>query len=177
MKRTALPALVLALALAGCGGGDDTDPDALGDPTTTPTVSASATACTPSGTGTTDLAKKPVPVVPTTPAPAETTVTDIVCGTGDEAKDGSDVEVKYVGVLYDGGTEFDASWDVGPEQTLPFRVGSGVISGFSKGVTGMKVGGRRQVVIPATDGYGDQANGQIPAGATLVFVIDLVKVG
>jgi len=182
MKRTALPALVLALALglSGCGDDGDDTGDATGNgPTaaTTPTLSASATPCTPAGTGTTDMATKPVPVIPKTPAPAETTVTDVVCGTGEEAKDGSDVEVKYVGVLYADGKEFDSSWSRGPAETLPFRIGGGVITGFSKGVTGMKVGGRRQVVIPPAEGYGDQANGQIPAGSTLVFVIDLVTVG
>lgn len=179
MKRTALPALalVLALGLSGCGSDSDDTAGEGTTPTASPTLSASATPCTPAGTGTTDMTKRPVPVIPKTPAPTETTVTDVVCGTGEEATDGSDVEVKYVGVLYADGKEFDSSWSRGADQTLPFRVGSGVITGFSKGVTGMKVGGRRQVVIPAADGYGDQGTGPIPGGATLVFLIDLVKVG
>lgn len=134
------------------------------------------TPCSPSGTGTTDLTKKPVVAVPKTPAPAETTTIDIVCGTGAQADDGSAVEVKYVGVLYSNGKEFDSSWKRGPAQTLPFTIGGGVIPGFSKGVTGMKLGGRREVIIPAKDGYGDSPSGQIPPGSTLIFVIDLVKV-
>ena len=133
--------------------------------------------CSPSGTGTTDLSKKPVVDLPTGPAPTKTVVTDLVCGKGAQANAGSAVEVKYVGVLYKDGKEFDSSWKRGPTETLPFTVGSGVIQGFTTGVTGMKVGGRRMVVIPPAEGYGDQAQGDIPPGSTLVFVIDLVKVG
>jgi peptidylprolyl isomerase len=134
------------------------------------------TPCSPSGTGTTDLTKKPVITVPTTPAPTATTTVDIVCGTGPQANDGSAVKVKYVGVLYKGGKEFDSSWKRGPSETLPFTVGTGVIPGFSTGVNGMKVGGRRMIVIPSKEGYGDTASGSIPAGSTLIFVIDLVSV-
>ncbi len=123
-----------------------------------------------------DLTKKPVVTVPKTPAPTETTIVDIVCGTGAVAGPGSRVEVKYVGVLYDGGTEFDSSWSRGADNTLPFSIGGGVIPGFSKGAEGMRIGGRREVTIPSKDGYGDQANGPIPAAATLIFVIDLVTV-
>ena len=135
---------------------------------------APRTPCTPSGQGTTDLSKKPVVTVPTTPPPTETTTIDIVCGSGAQADEGSAVEVKYVGVLYANGKEFDSSWSRGG--TFPFTVGSGVVTGFSTGVTGMKVGGRREIIIPAKDGYG--AAGQpptIPPGATLIFVIDLVS--
>jgi peptidylprolyl isomerase len=132
--------------------------------------------CVASGTGTTDLAKKPVVAKQTAPAPTETTVVDIVCGTGDQAQEGTDVEVKYLGLLYTTGEEFDSSWSRGPDDTLPFTVGGGVIPGFSKGVAGMKVGGRRMVIIPSKDGYGAQGSPpKIPGGATLVFVIDLVK--
>ena len=135
----------------------------------------SSVPCTPSGSGSTDLSKKPVIAVPTGPAPTETTFTDLVCGTGTQADDGSQVEVKYVGVLYTNGKEFDSSWKRGPTETLPFTIGSGVIAGFTKGVTGMKVGGRRMIVIPPKDGYGSSASGGIPGNSTLVFVVDLVK--
>jgi peptidylprolyl isomerase len=173
--------LLLALALAGtltaCSGGSDHPKDALSPAAGASASPSGSTTCTPSGTGTTDMTKKPVVTVPKAPAPAETTLTDIVCGTGAEAKEGSQVEVKYVGVLYDGGKEFDSSWNRGPSETLPFQVGGGVIPGFSKGTLGMKVGGRREVVIPAKDGYGDQGSPPvIPPNATLIFVIDLVKV-
>lgn len=138
---------------------------------------AERTACTPSGSGTTDLKKKPVVTVPTTPDPDETRFVDIVCGSGAQADVGSAVTVKYVGVLYFDGKEFDSSWSRGPDETLPFTVGAGVVPGFSKGVTGMKVGGRRMIIIPSKDGYGDEGRPpSIPGGATLVFVIDLVTV-
>lgn len=167
MRR--LAALALCLVLTGCSNGKGTD-----QLSSQPTPSTGE--CVPSGTGSTDLTKKPTVAVPTAPAPTETTVVDIVCGSGEPAKQGSKVEVQYLGVSYQDAKEFDSSWSRGSEP-LPVTVGSGVITGFSTGITGMKVGGRREVIIPAKDGYGDQ--GQPPAiagGATLVFVIDLVKI-
>jgi hypothetical protein len=174
MKRALVSGVVLALALTGCS---DSDEDTTGQPTPTPTPTAATSACG-SGPATTDLTKKPVPVLPAgSTSPAQTAFTDVVVGTGAQAGSGSDVEVKYVGVLFETCAEFDSSWSRGAEETLPFRVGGGVIPGFSSGTTGMKVGGRRQVVIPAEDGYGAQGSGPIPGGATLIFVIDLVTVG
>jgi len=160
--------LLLVLSLVGCGSDDDDkDVESLGQPT-----------CQAAGQGTTDLTKKPEVVRPTTPAPTETTVVEIVCGTGEEAKAGSHVSVKYVGVLYADGKEFDASWNRGAEETITFNVGENVIPGFSIGATGMRVGGRRMVVIPPKDGYGaDGVPPTIPANATLIFVMDLVKIG
>jgi peptidylprolyl isomerase len=169
MRRLAV--VLLVAALTGCGGGDE-DTESVGQ--ASPTLSP---ACASSGQGTTDLAEKPVVTKPTTPPPSETTVIEIVCGTGDLAKSGSKVSVKYVGVLYADGKEFDASWNRGADETITFDIGSGVIPGFSTGATGMRVGGRRMVVIPAKDGYG--ARGippTIPPNATLIFVMDLVKV-
>lgn len=169
MKRTLL-ALSLTV-LTACGSGDKAD-----TVQSQPSATESAT-CTPSGKGSTDLSKKPVAAYLKDPEPTETTIHEIVCGTGPEAKEGSAVKVKYVGVLFKNGKEFDSSWSRGPEDTLPFSIGGGVIAGFSKGTLGMKVGGRREVVIPSKDGYGEQGTGPIPGGATLVFLIDLVSVG
>ena len=174
MKRALVLALVLTGTLTACGASSGT-PTAVGR---TPTPEATDTgSCTPSGSGTTDLTKKPVVARSSAPAPAETTTVDIVCGTGAEAKNGSSVQVRYVGLLYQDGSEFDSSWSRSPTDTLSFTVGSGVIPGFSKGTEGMRVGGRREVIIPSKDGYGDNGTGPIPGGAALVFVIDLVKVG
>jgi peptidylprolyl isomerase len=135
--------------------------------------------CTPSGTGTTDLATKPVVTVLKDAAPAQTTNIDIVCGGGTKAAAGSKVALKYVGVLYADGSEFDSSWKVSPGNTFSFTIGTGqVIPGFDKGATGMRVGGRREVIIPAADGYGAQGSPPvIPPNAPLIFVIDLVSVG
>ena len=109
--------------------------------------------------------------------PTDLVVTDIATGDGAEATSGSTVEVHYVGVAHSTGEEFDASYNRG--QPLSFRLGVGqVISGWDQGVTGMKVGGRRQLVIPPHLGYGDRgAGGVIKPGETLIFVVDLLGVG
>jgi len=108
--------------------------------------------------------------------PAELVVDDLEEGTGKEARPGADVEVHYVGVAWSTGRQFDASWD--RRQTFTFRLGAGmVISGWDKGVAGMKVGGRRQLTIPPELGYGSRGAGAaIKPNETLVFVVDLVGV-
>jgi peptidylprolyl isomerase len=108
--------------------------------------------------------------------PADLVVQDITEGEGDEATTGSTVSVHYVGVAHSTGEEFDASYNRGTP--LQFRLGVGqVISGWDTGVQGMKVGGRRQLVIPPHLAYGDRgAPGAIAPGETLIFVVDLLKV-
>ena len=108
--------------------------------------------------------------------PDDLVVTDVTHGEGAEATDGSTVSVHYVGVAHSTGEEFDASYNRG--QPLQFRLGTGqVISGWDQGVAGMKVGGRRQLVIPPHLGYGDRgAGGAIKPGETLIFVVDLLEV-
>jgi peptidylprolyl isomerase len=108
--------------------------------------------------------------------PADLVVTDLTEGEGPEATSGSTVKVHYVGVAHSTGEEFDASYNRG--EPLEFRLGIGqVISGWDQGVTGMKVGGRRQLVIPPHLGYGDRgAGGVIKPGETLIFVVDLLGV-
>jgi peptidylprolyl isomerase len=101
-------------------------------------------------------------------------ITDVWEGDGAVAKPGDTVQVHYVGVAYSTGEEFDASWNRG--EPLQFRLGVGqVIAGWDQGVQGMKVGGRRQLVIPPDLAYGDRgAPGAIAPGETLIFVCDLV---
>ncbi len=108
--------------------------------------------------------------------PADLVITDLVQGDGPEATAGNVVEVHYVGVAHDSGEEVDASYNRG--EPLKFRLGVGqVIQGWDTGVPGMKVGGRRQLVIPPHLGYGERgAGGVIKPGATLVFVVDLMGV-
>ncbi len=110
------------------------------------------------------------------PAPTALVKEDIVVGDGAEAKQGDTVKVQYVGALYEDGTEFDASWD--RNEPFEFQLGAGqVIPGWDQGVEGMKVGGRRVLVIPPDLGYGAQGSPPtIPGGATLVFVVDLEDV-
>jgi peptidylprolyl isomerase len=106
--------------------------------------------------------------------PTELDIHDISEGTGAEAKPGQTVRVHYVGVAFSTGEEFDASWNRG--EPLEFQLGAGrVIPGWDQGLVGMKVGGRRQLIIPPDLAYGDRgAGGVIKPGETLIFVCDLV---
>lgn len=109
-------------------------------------------------------------------APTELEITDLVVGDGAEAASGNTVSVHYVGVAHSSGEEFDASYNRG--NPLQFRLGIGqVIEGWDTGVQGMKVGGRRRLVIPPHLGYGSRgAGGVIKPGETLIFVVDLLEV-
>ena len=120
--------------------------------------------------------KPEVEVASDQPPPFELRTEDIVLGDGEEARAGSVVEVHYVGVSWKTGKQFDASWDRG--DTFSFGLGQGqVIKGWDAGVAGMKVGGRRRLVIPPELAYGSRgAGGAIGPDETLVFVVDLVGV-
>jgi peptidylprolyl isomerase len=120
--------------------------------------------------------EKPEIEFPGPETPSDLVVTEITEGDGAEATSGSTVSVHYVGVAHSTGEEFDASYNRGTP--LEFRLGTGqVISGWDQGVEGMKVGGRRQLVIPPHLGYGDRgAGGVIKPGETLIFVVDLLDV-
>ena len=123
------------------------------------------------------MTEKPEIDFPTSPAPDDLEITDVVVGDGTEATSGDTVLAHYVGVAHSSGEEFDASYNRG--DPLRFRLGVGqVISGWDQGVQGMKVGGRRKLVIPPHLGYGDRgAGGAIKPGETLIFVVDLLAVG
>ena len=120
--------------------------------------------------------EKPEIEFPDPEPPTQLVVTEVREGDGDEAVAGKQVLVHYVGVAHSTGEEFDASYNRG--EPLSFRLGVGqVIQGWDQGVTGMRVGGRRKLVIPPTLGYGDRgAGGAIKPGETLIFVVDLVGV-
>ena len=108
--------------------------------------------------------------------PTDLVVTELSEGDGTEATSGSTVSVHYVGVAHSTGEEFDASWNRGDPLRFPLGRGQ-VIAGWDQGVQGMRVGGRRRLVIPPHLGYGDQgAGGVIKPGETLVFVVDLIGV-
>ena len=119
---------------------------------------------------------KPVVERPTGEAPADLEIVDITVGDGQEAQPGQTVVVHYVGVSFSSGKEFDSSWN--RNSPFDFRLGAReVISGWDLGVAGMRVGGRRQLTIPARLAYGDRgAGGAIKPGETLVFVVDLLGV-
>ncbi len=121
-------------------------------------------------------AKKPDVTVPGGEPPTDLQMEDLEVGTGAEATDGVGVDVHYVGVSWSSGKQFDASWD--RRETFSFRLGGGeVISGWDRGVAGMRVGGRRRLTIPPALAYGSRgAGGVIGPNETLVFVVDLLGV-
>ena len=110
------------------------------------------------------------------PAPSDLLVEDLTVGAGEPVRAGQTAVVHYIGVAHSTGVEFDSSWDRG--ETFEFPVGSGwVIPGWDQGVAGMRVSGRRRLVIPSHLGYGERgAGGVIAPGETLLFVVDLVAV-
>lgn len=123
------------------------------------------------------MAEKPEIDFPIGSPPADLVVEDISLGEGDEAKPGHNVTVHYVGVSFSTGEEFDSSWNRGEPFVFPLGRGR-VIAGWDQGVAGMKVGGRRQLTIPAHLAYGERGAGAvIKPGETLIFVVDLLGVG
>lgn len=121
--------------------------------------------------------KEPTVKVPTGPPPPGLETADLINGTGPAAKPGDQVSVQYVGVSYTTKQVFDASWNRG--QAFPFALGAGqVIKGWDQGVAGMKVGGRRELIIPPSLAYGSRSPGAgIVANDTLIFIVDLVHIG
>ena len=106
-------------------------------------------------------------------APTELVITDLVVGDGAEATPGATVDVHYVGVDFETGEQFDASWDRGASISSPLN---GLVRGWQEGIPGMKVGGRRQLICPPAWAYGPAGGGHRLSGRTLVFVIDLLGV-
>jgi peptidylprolyl isomerase len=156
--------LCALLALAGCGD-DSSDEETQGGDTSTAAETSE------------DTSTKPKVTIPDGSPPSELVERDLVEGSGAEAKKGDEVTVQYVGVGFDSKKEFDASWGRG--EPFTFQLGSSqVIPGWEQGVEGMKVGGRRELTIPAELAYGEA--GSPPAigpNETLVFVIDLLRIG
>jgi FKBP-type peptidyl-prolyl cis-trans isomerase len=147
-----------ALVVAGCGSDPEQEAASTPEPTSTP------------------AATKPEISVPKGKAPKKLVIEDIEEGSGPTAEAGKQVTVQYVGISFLNGRQFDASWDRG--EPFSFQLGSGsVIPGWDQGVEGMKVGGRRQLVIPPDLAYGPEGSPpSIGPNETLVFMIDLLSV-
>jgi len=177
---------LVLVGVAGCGGGEDSAADkyaaraeeqaknrpkpAVPKPVTAQIVEPTA--------GEADLSKKPkVPKGDGNP-PTELVAQDLIVGDGAAAKTGDTVSVQYVGVTFKSGKQFDASWDNG-KKAFQFTIGSGqVIQGWDQGVAGMKVGGRRKLIIPAGLAYGEAGSPpNIGPNEALIFDIDLEKIG
>jgi peptidylprolyl isomerase len=151
---------------------------------TTTTVAGSTTTTAPATIGAIPAAdlspagtagKAPTVVVPPGSPPTQLESADLITGTGAAAKTGDALTVQYVLATYSSRKTVQSSWT---SQPFTFTLGQGVIQGWDEGVVGMKVGGRRELIVPPSLGYGSTAQGSgIAANDTLVFIIDLVKIG
>lgn len=175
MLRRVLMLLVLALSLglAACGG--DEDGSSAGE-TASEDQQATATEAAAAEEALKDTTAKPEMPKPTGSPPRKLVVEDIVKGRGPGAKPGDTVVVHYVGMNFSNGLEFDASWDAG--QPFPVQIGvTQVIEGWTRGLVGIREGGRRMLTIPPELGYGAQGYPpDIPPNETLVFMVDAVSV-
>ncbi len=190
LRTASLAALAAgALGLAACSS----SPSASSSSTTSTTAGSATTATTAAPTGTSapgqiapvpnpspvgTFGTKPVVSPPTGTPPSQLESTDLITGTGTAVAASDTVTVQYVGVAWSNGKQFDASWNDGSGQPVSFPL-SGVIAGWTQGMVGMKVGGRRELVIPPNLGYGANppAGSGIAVNDTLIFIIDLVKIG
>lgn len=172
-KRLLIAAAALAatLALAACGSASKAPGVELAPSSGSTQASIPTTPTIPPS-----LAKKPVVTVPSGPPPKKLVTKDLIVGTGATAKAGSTITVNYVGVLYKTGKEFDSSWSRNQPFTTALSTSS-VIPGWVQGIAGMKVGGRRELIIPPSLGYGTAGSPPtIPGNSTLIFVVDLLSV-
>jgi peptidylprolyl isomerase len=163
-------ALLAAAGLSACGGSAKA-PGVQLAPSGGQTSETPTTANVPPA-----LSKKPTVSVPKGPPPSHLVVKDLIKGRGTAAAANRTVTVNYVGVLYKTGKEFDSSWSRNQPFTTPLSAGS-VIPGWVQGIQGMKVGGRRELIIPPALAYGKTGSPPtIPPNSTLVFVVDLLSV-
>jgi peptidylprolyl isomerase len=170
-KLLTLPTVLIAAAtIAACGS--SAAPGVIAAPSGGATQEpVAATPKVPA-----DLAKEPVIPKMTAPAPAKLVTKDLITGTGATAQAGSSITVNYVGALYNTDKIFDASWTRHQLFTATLTSGS-VIPGWVQGIAGMKVGGRRELIIPASLAYGKTGQPPtIPPNSPLVFVVDLIAV-
>lgn len=164
----------LALFAAGCGSSSSATSSSSTEADTSTTTKEETEAAEE-----TQPQNEPGPTVhvPKGPPPKKLEIKDLKKGSGPAAKAGDKVSVQYVGVLYSTGETFDSSWSRGAEP-FSFTLGAQeVIPGWDKGVVGMKVGGRRELIIPPALAYGEEGvYPSIPPKSTLVFVVDLQKI-
>jgi peptidylprolyl isomerase len=166
-------ALALVAGVTACGSSSSSTASGV---VTAPSGGATQAAVATTPKPPPQLAKKPVVNVPKGSPPSKLVTKDLITGTGATATAGKTVTVNYVGVLYKGGKQFDSSWQRNQPFTTALSQGS-VIPGWVQGINGMKVGGRRELIIPPSLGYGKKGSPPtIPANSTLVFVVDLLKV-
>jgi peptidylprolyl isomerase len=188
MKRLLSIPIVLTLAagLAACGS--SATPGVLAPPqggATQAAITRASTPTTPTTPTTTvttpkppsPLSKEPVIHTPGGTPPKKLVVKNLITGTGPAAKAGDTITVNYVGALYKNGKVFDSSWQRHSTFTTSLSSGAGgVIAGWVQGLQGMRVDGRRELIIPPSLAYGKTGSGPIPPNSTLIFIIDLLAV-
>lgn len=119
---------------------------------------------------------RPGITVPKSDPPEHLEVELLKEGAGPVVEDGDSVVVHYTGVLWDDNTVFDSSWENGAPGIFVVGEGGQVVPGFSDALVGQKVGSQVGVIVPPSEGYGDEGNAQVPANSTLFFVIDILGV-
>jgi FKBP-type peptidyl-prolyl cis-trans isomerase len=143
---------------------------------TTPATSATTSSSTSSSNVKLPTAFNTEPTIKTpggTP-PKKLVVKNLIIGTGPKlTSPSSTITIAYVGALYSNGKVFDSSWKDDPSTHTISQAASGFVPGFEQGLLGMRVGGRRELIIPPSLAYGSKANGAIPANSTLIFIVDL----
>jgi peptidylprolyl isomerase len=177
LDRAALiGALLLALALSSCGGGSDSSSTVRYQPfnldaPNSPIRREAQLKPGPDGL----VGKEPKPIIPSSPPPEFLVTQDLIDGIGRMAYKGDELTVQYVGYLYGPKKKFASSWDEGKPFT--FVLGSGeVMKGWEEGIEGMETSDQRELVIPPRLTTGGDKMKDVPAGQTLVFVVDLLKV-
>ncbi len=163
----------VAVLVAGCGSSSSTSTITIGNESAAANKVVEHTVVTTTPTSG-PLSKEPTITPPKSPAPTTLQTKEIITGTGAEAQAGDSITVNYVGALYSNGDVFDASWK--RNEPFSFTLGKGqVIPGWDKGIVGMKVGGRRELIIPAELAYGKAGSPpKIPPNSSLIFIVDLL---
>jgi FKBP-type peptidyl-prolyl cis-trans isomerase len=178
-------------AIAGCGSSSSNNASTAAGVVLAPSGGATSAAATPATSATTSsttsaptsssnvklpaaLNTEPTIKSPGGTPPKKLVTKDLIVGTGPAVTSPSQtVTIAYVGALYANGKVFDASWKDVPSTHTISQPASGFVPGFEQGLMGMKVGGRRELIIPASLAYGNKKRGSIPANSTLIFIVDL----
>ncbi len=199
MRKTLLilgSAAAVAGALAGCGSSSNSAATTAQGVVLAPSGGATAAAATPATSSSTTssattsastssssvklptaLKTEPTIKTPGGTPPKKLVTKNLIVGTGPAVTSASQtVTIAYVGALYSNGKVFDSSWKDDPSTHTISQPASGFVPGFEQGLIGMKVGGRREMIIPPSLAYGSKANGAIPANSTLIFIVDLHNV-
>ena len=164
-----------ALFVAGCGGDDDNTSTAATNASAETTDTTATTPAEPVVRAIRNPFREPTATAHPGARVDQLVIRDVKVGDGEEIHAGDTATVDYYGALYKNGRRFDSSWDRREPAEFPIDA-NGIIPGWWQGIPGMRVGGRRILIIPPALAYRDQAQATIPANSTLYFVVDLLGV-